>query len=63
MNILLVIGLAVFIGTIFWLYFIFITNTITEIKKEVKAPEPVYDNVLERSVPSKQRQQLSHPGD
>lgn len=48
MNILLVIGLVLFIGTVMWLYYLFITNTVSEIKVEEPVKEPVFDNVLER---------------
>ncbi|MBE7707689.1 MAG: tetratricopeptide repeat protein [Cyanobacteria bacterium SIG27] len=49
MNILLILGLVLFIGTIMWLYFLFITNTVTQQEpvKEV-AKEPVYTDVMER---------------
>lgn len=49
MNILLVIGLVLFIGTVMWLYVLFITNTVSEIKPDKEQKEPVFSgNVLER---------------
>lgn len=49
MNILLVLGLVLFIGTVMWLYVLFITNTVSETKKEEKPKEPVvHADALER---------------
>ena len=52
MNVLLIIGLVLFVGTALWMYYLFITNTVSEIK-EVKAPveppkEISADDVMER---------------
>lgn len=49
MNILLIIGLVLFIGTVMWLYFLFITNTVsTQIPEKKVVKEPVYTDVMER---------------
>ena len=37
MNVLLIIGLVLFVGTALWMYYLFITNTVSEVK-EVKKP-------------------------
>jgi len=43
MNVLLVIGLVLFIGTVMWLYVLFITNTVSEVKR----PEPRHEPVIQ----------------
>jgi len=49
MNVLLVIGLVLFIGTVMWLYVLFITNTVSEVKKPEPVREPaIYGDALER---------------
>lgn len=49
MNVLLVIGLVLFIGTVMWLYVLFITNTVSEVKAEEIPEEPlIYADSLER---------------
>ena len=48
MNVLLIIGLVLFISTIMWLYYLFITNTVSEVKKQEPTKEPIHGNALER---------------
>lgn len=49
MNILLIIGLVIFIGTVMWLYILFITNAVsTQVPTKKVTQEPVYGDVMER---------------
>ena len=48
MNILLLLGLVLFVATVMWLYYLFITNTVSEVKKEESIKEPIYGDVIER---------------
>lgn len=48
MNVLLLLGLVLFVGTAMWLYYLFITNTVSEIKKTEPTKEPIYANAIEK---------------
>jgi len=45
MNVLLFIGLVLFLGVVFWIYILFIANSIKDTKKNV-VQEVIYDDVL-----------------
>ncbi|MBR3604970.1 MAG: tetratricopeptide repeat protein [Candidatus Gastranaerophilales bacterium] len=48
MNILLFLGLVLFVILVFWLCFLFVSNTVETTTPKQAPKEPVYDDVLER---------------
>ena len=48
MNGLLVIALVLLVVITIWMYFLFVTNTVSEVKKDTTVKEPIYDDALER---------------
>ena len=48
MNVLLFLGLVVFVIIALWLCYLFVTNTVETTTQKEEAKEPVYDDVLDR---------------
>lgn len=48
MNVLLIIGLVFFLGIALWLNYLFVTNAVSETKKEEPVKEPIHQDALER---------------
>ena len=48
MNVLLFLGLVLFVILVFWLCFLFVSNTVETTTPKQAPKEPVYDDVLER---------------
>ena len=48
MNVLLIVGLVFFLGIFLWLNYLFVTNAVSETKKEKPKKEPIHGDALER---------------